>query len=239
MVEKKIILVTGASRGIGAAISDKLLSSGYEVIGTATSQEGLESIYKRGIKGILLDLNNKSSIDSCWEGIINEFHHIDVLVNNAGITRDNIILRMSEEEWSEVINVHLNGAFYMSKNASRLMIKNKWGRIINISSTSAVLGNKGQANYAAAKAGLEAFTRTLSREFGSRGITANVVAPGFISTDMTNYLSKDQHDKLLKEIPLGRFGTPEEVANLVNFLISEEASYITGQTIHLNGGLYM
>ena len=239
MVEKKIILVTGASRGIGAAISDKLLSSGYEVIGTATSQEGLESIYKRGIKGILLDLNNKSSIDSCWEGIINEFHNIDVLVNNAGITRDNIILRMSEEEWSEVINVHLNGAFYMSKNASRLMIKNKWGRIINISSTSAVLGNKGQANYAAAKAGLEAFTRTLSREFGSRGITANVVAPGFISTDMTNRLSKDQHDKLLKEIPLGRFGTPEEVANLVNFLISEEASYITGQTIHLNGGLYM
>ena len=239
MVEKKIILVTGASRGIGAAISDKLLSSGYEVIGTATSQEGLESIYKRGIKGILLDLNNKSSIDTCWEGIINEFHHIDALVNNAGITRDNIILKMSEEEWSEVINVHLNGAFYMSKNASRLMMKNKWGRIINISSTSAVLGNKGQANYAAAKAGIEAFTRTLSREFGSRGITANVVAPGFISTDMTNHLNKDQHDKLLKEIPLGRFGMPEEVANLVNFLISEEASYITGQTIHLNGGLYM
>jgi 3-oxoacyl-[acyl-carrier protein] reductase len=239
MENKKIALVTGASRGIGKSISSKLLEQGYLVIGTATSSIGVENLLKRNIKGFELDLNNKSSIDAFWESVIAEFRSVNILVNNAGITRDNIILRMSEDEWNEVVNVHLNGAFYMCKIASKMMMKERWGRIVNISSTSAAIGNQGQANYAAAKAGLEAFTRTLAREFGSRGITANTIAPGFISTDMTDHINDNQKKEIIKDIPLGRFGLPDEIAELVNFIISDEASYITGQTIHLNGGMYM
>ena len=239
MENKKIALVTGASRGIGKSISSKLLEQGYLVIGTATSSIGVENLLKRNIKGFELDLNNKSSIDAFWESVISEFRSVNILVNNAGITRDNIILRMSEDEWNEVVNVHLNGAFYMCKIASKMMMKERWGRIVNISSASAAIGNRGQANYAAAKAGLEAFTRTLAREFGSRGITANTIAPGFISTDMTDHINDNQKKEIIKDIPLGRFGLPDEIAELVNFIISDEASYITGQTIHLNGGMYM
>ena len=164
---------------------------------------------------------------------------IDILVNNAGFTRDNLILRMSEDEWNDVMNVHLNGMFRITKRLLKPMLKKRWGRIINLSSTSAVLGNKGQANYAAAKAGIEAFSRSLASEVGSRGITVNAVAPGFINTDMTHLNSGVVEEELIKKIPLGRFGETSEIAHLVNFLCSEESSYITGQTIHINGGLYM
>ena len=162
-----------------------------------------------------------------------------MLVNNAGITRDNIILRMSDEEWSDIMNVHLYGTFQLSKRALKMMLKNKWGRIINISSASASIGNRGQSNYAAAKAGVEAFTKSLAKEVGKRDITINAVAPGFISTDMTENNKGVNADYLVKEIPLGRFGKPEEVASLISFMCSDGASYITGQTIHINGGLYM
>ena len=236
---KKIALVTGASRGIGKAAANKLLETGFNVIGTATSQEGVDEINKKGMHGLILNLNDKKSIAAMWEIIIDNFNYVDILINNAGITKDNIIVRMSEDEWEEVINIHLNATFYMCKRATKLMMKNRFGRVINISSTSATIGNRGQSNYAAAKAGIEAFTRTLAREFGSRGITANNIAPGFIDTDMTSFLSEKERANIQKDIPLNRFGKPEEVADLINFLASDEASYITGQTIHLNGGLYM
>jgi len=238
-VSKKIVLVTGASRGIGRAAANKLSKTGFNVIGTATSQESVDEINKKGMHGLILNLNDKKSIAAMWENIIDNFNYVDILINNAGITKDNIIVRMSEDEWEEVINIHLNATFYMCQRATKLMMKNKFGRVINISSTSASIGNKGQSNYAAAKAGIEAFTRTLAREFGSRGITANNIAPGFIDTDMTNFLSEEEKANIQKDIPLNRFGKPEEVADLINFLASDEASYITGQTIHLNGGLYM
>jgi len=238
-VIKKIALVTGASRGIGKAAANKLSETGFNVLGTATTQEGVDKINEKGMHGLILNLNDKKSIAAMWENIIDNFNYVDILINNAGITKDNIIVRMSEDEWEEVINIHLNATFYMCQRATKLMMKNKFGRVINISSTSASIGNKGQSNYAAAKAGIEAFTRTLAREFGSRGITANNIAPGFIDTDMTNFLSEEERANIQKDIPLNRFGKPEEVAHLINFLASDEASYITGQTIHLNGGLYM
>ena len=181
----------------------------------------------------------QASIEDFWSQIEKENHSISVLVNNAGITRDNIVLRMSDDEWSDIMNVHLNGTFQLSKRALKMMLKNKWGRLINISSASASIGNRGQSNYAAAKAGVEAFTKSLAKEVGKRDITINAVAPGFISTDMTEQNDGVNTDYLIKEIPLGRFGEPSEIANLVNFLCSDEASYITGQTIHINGGLYM
>jgi 3-oxoacyl-[acyl-carrier protein] reductase len=239
MSEPKIAIVTGATRGIGQAISLALKSSGIKVIGTATTKKGVEDINAAGFIGALLNLTESNSVETFWSEIKEQYQTINILVNNAGITRDNLLLRMKEEEWHEVLNVHLTGAYRMCKMASKYMIKNKWGRIVNISSTSASLGNAGQANYSAAKAGLEALTRTMAREFGSRNITSNVVAPGFISTDMTSYLTEEERLDLLRQIPLERFGKPDEVAELVNYLISEEASYITGQTIHLNGGLYM
>jgi|TARA_B110000014_G_C20056652_1_gene549999 3-oxoacyl-[acyl-carrier protein] reductase len=238
-VSKKIVLVTGASRGIGRAAANKLSKTGFNVIGTATSQKGVDQINQEGMYGLILNLNDKKSIESMWENIIDNFNCVDILINNAGITKDNIIARMSMDEWEEVINIHLNATFYMCQRATKLMMKNRFGRVINISSTSATIGNRGQGNYAAAKAGIEAFTRTLAREFGSRGITANNIAPGFIDTDMTKFLSEEERDNIQKDIPLNRFGKPEEVADLINFLASDEASYITGQTIHLNGGLYM
>lgn len=238
-MSKKIVLVTGASRGIGRAAANKLSKTGFNVIGTATSQKGVDQINQEGMYGLILNLNDKKSIESMWENIIDNFNCVDILINNAGITKDNIIARMSMDEWEEVINIHLNATFYMCQRATKLMMKNRFGRVINISSTSATIGNRGQGNYAAAKAGIEAFTRTLAREFGSRGITANNIAPGFIDTDMTKFLSEEERDNIQKDIPLNRFGKPEEVADLINFLASDEASYITGQTIHLNGGLYM
>ena len=186
-----------------------------------------------------MDLNNIDSIDQFWQKLEKDGEIVSLLINNAGITRDNIVLRMSDEEWSDIMNVHLNGAFQLCKRSLKMMLKSKWGRIINISSASASIGNRGQSNYAAAKAGVEAFTKSLAKEVGKRDITINAVAPGFISTDMTQNNDGVNENYLIKEIPLGRFGEPEEVANLVSFLCSEQAAYITGQTIHINGGLYM
>ena len=235
----KTALVTGASRGIGKAIAEKLKADNYKVLGTATSDSGVDTLNSNGIEGHLLDLNSKDSIENFWSKLESDNKTISVLVNNAGITRDNIILRMSDEEWSEIMNVHLYGTFQLSKRALKMMLKNKWGRIINISSASASIGNRGQSNYAAAKAGVEAFTKSLAKEVGKRDITINSVAPGFISTDMTENNKGVNADYLVKEIPLGRFGKPEEVASLISFMCSDGASYITGQTIHINGGLYM
>ena len=235
----KTALVTGASRGIGRAIALEFKEKGYSVIGTATSETGAAELNDIGIQGYVLDLNSHESIDSFWQKLEDNNQNISLLVNNAGITRDNIVLRMSDEEWSDIMNVHLYGTFQLCKRSLKMMLKSKWGRIINISSASASIGNRGQSNYAAAKAGVEAFTKSLAKEVGKRDITINAVAPGFISTDMTDNNDGVNEDYLIKEIPLGRFGEPSEVANLVTFLCSEEASYITGQTIHINGGLYM
>ncbi|MDB3994934.1 3-oxoacyl-ACP reductase FabG [Gammaproteobacteria bacterium] len=235
----KTALVTGASRGIGNAIALELKQKGYSVIGTATSQAGVDSLLEKDIEGYILDLNSNDSIDQFWRLLEENNKSISVLVNNAGITRDNIVLRMSDEEWSDIMNVHLYGTFQLCKRSLKMMLKNKWGRIINISSASASIGNRGQSNYAAAKAGVEAFTKSLAKEVGKRDITINSVAPGFISTDMTEQNEGVNSDYLVKEIPLGRFGEPNEVASLVGFLCSEDASYITGQTVHINGGLYM
>lgn len=235
----KTALVTGASRGIGRAIALELKSKDFSIIGTATSQAGVDTLIENGIEGYILDLNSPNSIGNFWEQLEADKKNISVLVNNAGITRDNIVLRMSDDEWSNIMNVHLNGTFQLCKRSLKMMLKNKWGRIINISSASASIGNRGQSNYAAAKAGVEAFTKSLAKEVGKRDITINAVAPGFIATDMTEQNDGVNAEYLIKEIPLGRFGEPEEVAGLVKFLCSEKASYITGQTIHINGGLYM
>ena len=235
----KTALVTGASRGIGRAIALELKSKDFSIIGTATSQAGVDALIENGIEGYILDLNSPNSIGNFWEQLETDKKNISVLVNNAGITRDNIVLRMSDDEWSDIMNVHLNGTFQLCKRSLKMMLKNKWGRIINISSASASIGNRGQSNYAAAKAGVEAFTKSLAKEVGKRDITINAVAPGFIATDMTEQNDGVNAEYLIKEIPLGRFGEPEEVAGLVDFLCSEKASYITGQTIHINGGLYM
>ena len=235
----KTVLVTGATRGIGNAIAKEFKKNNFSVIGTATSESGVATLHEQNIKGYVLDLNSKYSINSFWEKLENDDQKISVLINNAGITRDNIVLRMSDEEWSDIMNVHLYGTFQLSKRVLKMMLKEKYGRIINISSASASIGNRGQSNYAAAKAGVEAFTKSLAKEVGKRDITINAVAPGFISTDMTEQNDGVNSEYLIKEIPMGRFGEPEEVADLVSFLCSEQASYITGQTIHINGGLYM
>ena len=235
----KTALITGASRGIGNSVALEFKNKGYTVIGTATSKDGAENLNKNGIEGYVLDLSSKDSIEEFWSSLEESGKDISVLVNNAGITRDNIVLRMSDEEWEDIMSVHLYGTFQLSKKALKMMLKSKWGRIINISSASASIGNRGQSNYAAAKAGVEAFTKSLAKEVGKRDITINAVAPGFISTDMTKNNDGVNSEYLIKEIPLGRFGEPEEVANLVYFLCSPDSSYITGQTIHINGGLYM
>lgn len=235
----KTALVTGASRGIGKAIALTLKKEGFRVLGTATSSEGSRKLDDIGIEGHVLDLNSLDSKKQFWDEIENKEANISVLVNNAGITRDNIVLRMSDDEWQEIMNVNLDSIFYLSKRVLKMMLKNKWGRIINITSASASIGNRGQSNYSAAKAGVEAFTKSLAREVGKRNITINAIAPGFISTDMTEQNNGINIEELIKEIPLGRFGDPEEIAHLVSFICSEEASYITGQVIHINGGLYM
>ena len=237
--DKKKILITGASRGIGKKLALKSKEKDYVVIGTSTSKEGVKVLEKEGIHGLVLNLIDIRSIEEFNNSLIKDHSDIDILVNNAGITRDNIVLRMSNEEWTDVLNVHLNGTFKISKTVLKFMLKKKWGRIINITSASASIGNKGQANYAAAKAGVEAFSRSLAKEVGTRGITVNSVAPGYIETDMTEQINNDVKEEILKQIPLSRFGKPEEVSELVEFLMTDEASYITGQTIHINGGLYM
>ena len=237
--ESKKVLITGASRGIGKAIAVKLKEKDFNVIGTSTSKEGVQSLIKEGFMGIELDLNQKKSIALFNKLLVDEHSDISILVNNAGMTRDNLVLRMSDDEWSDVINVHLNGTFKISKIILKFMLKKRWGRIINITSASASIGNKGQANYSAAKSGVEAFSRSLAKEVGSRAITVNAVSPGYIETDMTEGMNEEVKKNILNQIPLSRFGKAEEVAELIEFLISDEASYITGQTIHVNGGLYM
>jgi len=243
-VSKKTVLITGASRGIGKAILESF-NNEYFVIGTGTSESSVQSILENlksmNIEGesFKLDLGDRDSIKELTSLLDSKEIYPDILINNAGITRDNIMLRMKDEEWDNVIDVHLNGQYLLIKSFIKKMVKNRWGRIINISSTSAVLGNKGQANYAAAKAGIEAMSRSLARELGSRNINVNCVAPGFIETDMTKEISDGNEDFLASQIPLGRLGKPNEIAEVVNFLTSEQANYITGQIIHVNGGLYM
>ncbi len=243
-MSKKNVLITGASRGIGKAILESFNKEHF-LVGTGTSDSSVDSILKNikslGLEGeaFKLDLGNRKSIKQLVSLLEDKEIYPDILINNAGITRDNIMLRMQEEEWDNVIDVHLNGQYLLIKSFLKKMVKNKWGRIINISSTSAVLGNKGQANYAAAKAGIEAMSRSLARELGSRNINVNCVAPGFIETDMTKEISKGNEEILASQIPLGRLGKANEIAEVVNFLASEQANYITGQTIHVNGGLYM
>lgn len=243
-MSKKTVLITGASRGIGKAILQSF-SNDFFVVGTGTSEKSVQSILENmnslNLEGnsFKLDLGDRTSIKELTFLLDSQEIYPDILINNAGITRDNIMLRMKEDEWDNVIDVHLNGQYLLIKSFIKKMVKNRWGRIINISSTSAVLGNKGQANYAAAKAGIEAMSRSLARELGSRNINVNCVAPGFIETDMTKEISEGNEDFLSSQIPLGRLGKPNEIAEVVNFLASEQANYITGQTIHVNGGLYM
>ena len=244
MLEEKIVLVTGATRGIGKAIALTLGSSGATVIGTATSKAGADNISKMLVdnqilgKGIVLDVKNNDQIVSLGEGIKKDFGSIDILVNNAGITRDNILLRMKEDEWEDIINTNLSSVYKMSKSVLRGMIKKRSGRIISITSVVGAMGNAGQSNYAAAKAGMIGFTKSLAREVGVRGITVNAIAPGFIETDMTDSLPDDQKEALASQIPMGRLGTTDEIAQAVLFLAGDGGSYITGQTLHVNGGMY-
>ena len=241
MSEKITALVTGASRGIGAAIAGQLAEDGFFVVGTATSQMGAEAITEhlagRGA-GIRLDVADPDSVASAV-GQVNEMGSVPlVLVNNAGITKDNLLMRMSDAEWSQVIDTNLSGSFRVTKPLLRGMLKARWGRVINVGSVVGRLGNQGQGNYVASKAGLEGFTRSLAMEVASRGITVNAVAPGFIETDMTDALSQDQSAAMLERIPLGRMGSVNEIAATVSFLCSQHAGYITGQTLQVNGGLY-
>ena len=241
----KLALVTGASRGIGKAIAIELASTGLQVIGTATSSEGAIRIssYLSGMKipgmGMKVDVADDSSVESLFLDINKEFGSPTVLINNAGITRDNLLMRMKLDEWHGVVDTNLNSMFRVTKLCLKGMTKARWGRIINISSVVGASGNPGQTNYAASKAGIEGFTRSLAKEIGSRGVTVNSVAPGFIDTDMTSSLAETQVDSLLAQIPLRRLGTPEEIASVVRFLVSEKANYITGETIHVNGGMFM
>ena len=243
--ESKVVLVTGASRGIGAAIADILGESGYTVIGTATTTSGADSISQRFVaKGILgagmpLNVTDPDSISALLQSVVENFGAPTVLVNNAGITKDNILMRMKEDEWLDVINTNLNAVFRLSKACVRPMTKARWGRIVNISSVVGSMGNGGQSNYSATKAGVEGFSRALAKELGSRSITVNTVAPGFIDTDMTKDLPDANKEVLLGQIPLARLGAPEEIAAVVKFLVSDAAGYITGETIHVNGGMYM
>ena len=245
MLEGKIALVTGASRGIGKAIAEALGAQGATVIGTATTEGGAEAITQRfaeaDIKGqgMRLDVGDEASVDTVMKEIGERFGAVSVLVNNAGITRDNLLMRMKSDEWDSVLNTNLTSVYRMSKACLRAMMKAKTGRIINIASVVGASGNAGQTNYSAAKAGMFGFTKSLAQEVGSRGITVNAVAPGFIDTDMTRELPDAQRDALLGSIPLGRLGKPEEIASVVVFLASEAAAYVTGETIHVNGGMYM
>ena len=244
-LQGKVALVTGASRGIGQAIALELGRQGAVVIGTATSEAGAERIAatlkENGIEGtgLMLNVSNDESVAATLEKIQKDFGQVLVLVNNAGITRDNLMLRMKDDEWYDVIDTNLNSLYRLSKAVLRGMTKARFGRIINIGSVVGAMGNAGQVNYAAAKAGLEGFGRALAREVGSRSITVNAVAPGFIDTDMTRELPETQREALLTQIPLGRLGQAQEIANVVSFLASDGAAYVTGATIPVNGGMYM
>jgi 3-oxoacyl-[acyl-carrier protein] reductase len=239
----QIALVTGASRGIGQAIADALMQSGAKVIGTATTAEGAAAIDARlkgnGGRGVALNVTDPKACEDIIDLIVKDFGGIQILVNNAGITRDQLAMRMKSEEWTDVIDTNLSAVFRLSQAVLRPMMKARSGRIINITSIVGHMGNPGQANYAAAKAGVSGMTRALAREIGSRNITVNCVAPGFIDTDMTRALSKEQQNALKANIPLARLGTPEDVAQAVAFLASPAAAYITGNTLHVNGGLYL
>jgi 3-oxoacyl-[acyl-carrier protein] reductase len=244
-LQGKVALVTGASRGIGQAIALELGRNGAVVVGTATSESGAERITaafkEAGIEGfgLMLDVCSAESVDSVLSTIQERVGAPLILVNNAGITRDNLMMRMKDDEWYDVVNTNLNSLFRLSKGVLRGMTKARWGRIISIGSVVGAMGNAGQVNYASAKAGLEGFSRALAREVGSRAVTVNAVAPGFIDTDMTRELPEAQRDALLTQIPLGRLGQAQEIAHAVAFLASEGAGYVTGATIPVNGGMYM
>ena len=245
MLENQIALVTGASRGIGQAIALQLGQNGATVVGTATSQSGADAIsqylQEADIKGmgIALNVNDTAQLNDVIEKIKITFGDISILVNNAGITRDNLLVRMKDDEWDDIIETNLKSVFRLSKTVLRAMMKARFGRIINISSVVGTIGNMGQANYAAAKAGIFGFSKSLAREVGSRNITVNNIAPGFIDTDMTRALSEEQQQSLIQHVPLGRLGHPEEIASAVVYLASPAAGYITGSTLHVNGGMYM
>ncbi len=245
-MDEKRILITGASRGIGAAISDLLAADGHFVAGTATTLEGSVNIEKRlsaiqqNAKGYPLEVCNTKSIEATLDSFAKDFGDMpEILINNAGITRDNLLMRMSEDEWDSMMQTNLRSVFLLSKACLRSMMKARFGRIVSITSVVGSIGNAGQTNYAAAKAGINGFTRSLAREVGSRNITVNSVAPGFIDTDMTKALSDAQKQTLLENIPISRLGDPKDIANAVQFLVSDRASYITGQTLHVNGGMFM
>ena len=244
MLNGKLVLVTGASRGIGNAIALTLGGAGATVIGTATSEEGAKNISKTFSennilgKGMKLNVTDNEQISNVLKAVTEEYGAVDILINNAGITRDNILLRMKEEEWDEIISTNLSSVYKMSKAVLRGMIKKRSGRVISITSVVGAMGNAGQSNYAASKAGIIGFTKSLAREVGVRGITVNAIAPGFIETDMTDSLPDAQKAALASQIPMGRLGTVDEIAKAVLFLAGDNASYITAQTIHINGGMY-
>lgn len=238
----KTALVTGASRGIGKAIATQLAASGATVIGTATSSNGAQAISDylgSNGKGMVLNVTSGESIDELLEQIKSEFSMPDILINNAGITRDNLLMRMKDDEWDDIIQTNLNSVFKLSKAVLRGMMKKRFGRIVNIGSVVGSTGNPGQSNYAASKAAVIGFSKSLAREIASRGVTVNVIAPGFIQTDMTESLTDDQKQAILKDVPADRLGKPEEIAAAVSFLCSDSAAYITGETLHVNGGMHM
>ena len=244
MLNEKLVLVTGASRGIGKAIALTLGEAGATVIGTATSDEGAANISKVFTennvlgKGMKLNITDNEQIVDLLKNITEDYGSVDILINNAGITRDNILVRMKEEDWNDIINTNLTSVYKMSKAVLRGMIKKRAGRIISITSVVGAMGNAGQSNYAAAKSGIMGFTKSLAREVGVRGVTVNAIAPGFIDTDMTNSLPEVQKAALASQIPMGRLGEVNEIAQVVLFLASDSSSYITAQTIHVNGGMY-
>jgi 3-oxoacyl-[acyl-carrier protein] reductase len=243
VLQGEIALVTGASRGIGAAIAQVLAAQGARVIGTATSEAGAQAISERlspaGGTGRALDVRDGAAVETLIDAIGTEFGPVSILVNNAGITRDQLLMRMKDDDWNAILDTNLSSVYRTSKAVMRGMMKARKGRIVNIASVVGLTGNPGQANYAAAKAGIIAFSKSLAREIGSRGITVNVVAPGFIDTDMTRSLTEEQRQALLGQIALGRLGAPNDIAQAVLFLASPAANYITGETLHVNGGMYM
>jgi 3-oxoacyl-[acyl-carrier protein] reductase len=239
MLEGKLALVTGASRGIGRAIAAELAKQGAKVVGTATSEAGAKGIAEAGLVGKVLNVRDAAQTDSLLKEIQEQLGDILILVNNAGITRDNLALRMRDADFDEVVDTNLRSVFRLSRAVMRGMMKARWGRIVNITSVVGASGNPGQANYAAAKAGVVGMTKSLAAELGSRNITVNCVAPGFIDTDMTRALSDEQRAKLLEHIPLARLGSTEDVAAAVSYLVSPQAGYVTGTVLHVNGGMYM